>query len=93
LPAFTHETFSPLALVVAAKPGDDGALLELVSRWLPETMAGRGLCTDASAWEAQQRWRAGERRNRKEADALARLFGADFARRYVEEFLFPLDED
>lgn len=91
LPAFTHHTFSPLAMVVAARPGDDVALLSTLARWLPEAMRGRGQHRSTSGWATQQRWRQSERSNRKEADALARLFGADFARSYLEEFLFPLD--
>jgi hypothetical protein len=90
-PAFTHHTFSSLALVSAAKPGDDVALLSALARWLPQAMAGRGQTGGEAAWATQQRWRESERSNRKEADGMARLFGSDFARRYVEDFLFPLD--
>jgi hypothetical protein len=90
-PTFTHHTFSSLALVSAARPGDDVALLGALARWLPQAMAGRGQVGGEAAWATQQRWRQSERNNRKEADGLARLFGADFARGYVEDFLFPVD--
>lgn len=102
-PEFTVDTFSPLAVIAGARSGAEWnvfcALVEFLQRasdlWLRRmgqitasdvSLEDRG-DTQAEA-ESVRRWLLAEQTNRKEHSALAAIFGPDFAKRYLHEFLF-----
>jgi hypothetical protein len=93
-PEFAAEVFSPRALIAGARRGDEGPALAAVAAFVGEVAplyAASAPADPARAAEAAERaarWRAAERRNRREHDALARLFGAAPAAAYLE-LLFP----
>jgi hypothetical protein len=95
-PPFTAGVFSDLALIAAARPGQEELVATATCQFLRDyaRLLGnpRPLAADparAAAADARRHsYCAAEIRNRKEHDALARLFGAEFARLYLEGFLF-----
>ncbi len=101
LPDFAVHSFSSLALIAGAPPGCEQAGLDAaiaLARGIaclpaldPETRA-RTSAADARARSASARnegCREAERRNRREAAALARMFGDLLAERILFEALFP----
>lgn len=91
-PDFTAEVFSDKALIGAARVGQEEAvfaavelLLERSAELFAPSSAAR---VDPKAAQRLTRWLAAERQNRKEHNALAGMFGAAFATRYLEQFLF-----
>jgi hypothetical protein len=90
-PAFVKDTFSPDALIVAERQGTDGALLEAVTAFakgLADFPTERA-ADESVARERKARWKRAMNQNRKEMEALSRLFGAAWVRDYVDEVLFP----
>jgi hypothetical protein len=90
-PDFAHATFSPLALIAAARPGAEqhvfAAAAELLAGVAQLARAAALAPTDPDradrAYQRRLAWQAAERRNRREQDALTRLFGADAAGQYL----------
>lgn len=89
-PAFAHRTFSRLALIGAGPRGDEAPLLsaaaDLVDAYGDLARAPSEPPAPESALAAHRRrraWQAAELDNRREHDALARLFGADAAARFL----------
>lgn len=94
-PGFAMESFSPLALIAGARRGGEGLALAAVAgflRTLPEALAEAPHDPDrAAAGQSRLRaWLAAERQNRKEQEALSRLFGAETAEAYLGE-VFRVD--
>lgn len=99
-PEFADQTFSPRALIAGARPEGVQPAIEAAAFLLaqcehlyapqPEPVAGAEPTEhDADSPAARQRsWLQAERRNRKEHDALSRIFGAEPARQYLDDFLF-----
>lgn len=103
-PEFAQETFSDLALIAAARAGQEGFaaapavyLLQSYATLVQQSVAqlinptADHSLRAARAYERNQRWRTAELRNRKEHNALAQLFSPEFAQRYLYEFLFSPD--
>jgi hypothetical protein len=93
-PAFAKDTFSPEALIVAERNGAAGALLDPVAEFA-RSLAGFPVqrAHDASpALERKDQWKRAMNQNRKEMEALSRLFGAAWVREYVDLVLFPQRE-
>lgn len=93
-PTFAKATFSPEALIVAERAGTDGALLESVAtfaRGLAAFPTQRASDT-ARALEKKDGWKRAMNQNRKEMEALSRLFGEAWVREYVDSVLFPQRE-
>lgn len=103
-PEFAQETFSDLALIAAARPGQEGFaaapavyLLQSYTTLVQQSIAQLSHPTSehsqraVRAYERNQNWRLAELRNRKEHNALAQLFSPEFAHRYLHEFLFSPD--
>ena len=95
-PAFTSETFSPLSVIAGARAGGEAAVCAAIAQLLKET--AMLLCSEPtaapspSAQRARASWLAAEKQNRKEHDALSRIFGPRFASYYLDEFLFAPPE-
>ena len=100
-PAFCHDTFSPLALICAARPGGELRLGESIAEFLTQVQA---LCArttlvvnddrrQQSAWQRQRAWLRSEQENRKEANAMSLIFGEQIASRYLQEFLFEVPHE
>lgn len=89
-PGFAAASFSRLALIAGARRGGEGPALAAVAAFLrtlpeafeePEGEPGR-----VAAAQAQVRaWLRAERQNRKEQEALSRLFGRETAEAYLGE--------
>ena len=96
-PQFTVDTFSPRAVIAGARSGSEWsvfcALVEFLQQasdlWLRSVLR-EPLCGQAAhaAEACVLRWLAAEQQNRKEHNALAGIFGAAFAERYLNQFLF-----
>lgn len=89
-PGFAVESFSPRALIAGARRGGEEQVLAAVAgllRGLPAVLAEAEGEPEraAAAAERVRGWLAAERRNRKEQEALARLFGAEAAEAYLGE--------
>lgn len=89
-PSFAHRTFSRLALIAASRRGDEALLLDaaaaLIAGYADLARApGEAPLPDraGAAHRRRRAWQAAELDNRREHDALARLFGADVAARYL----------
>ena len=97
-PAFTVETFSPLAVIAGARAGSEAVVCAAIAQLLEETAAllsGQQAVVASpspSAQLARASWLAAEKQNRKEHDALSRIFGPRFASYYLDEFLFASPE-
>ena len=98
-PAFAGDTFSDLAVIVAARPGQEPVVAAATAQLLRASAAlfsaagaphapAPDPARAAAASARSLAWRRAELGNRKEHDALARIFGAEPARRYAEDFLF-----
>lgn len=97
-PTFTEGTFSPLALIVAARPGGEATLFRAILQFIDDVAQlvesscpparDRATTTDLQTAPAIARWLAAERQNRKEHNALSQIFGEAFAQRYLHSFLF-----
>jgi hypothetical protein len=95
-PPFTEGAYSPLSLIAGARP--DGAphaigaaaiLLRGATLLYTPKNEERTLASEASAGR-RNAWLRAQRNNGKEMSALGRMFGAEFATRYLEDFLFVL---
>lgn len=93
-PGFAVETFSPLAAIAAARAGSETAVCAAIAELLQQTTAllAAAPTLAPAAPAARARWLAAERQNRKEHDALSRIFGPRFAAYYLDEFLFAPPE-
>ena len=98
-PDFAAHSFSPLALIAGVRSGAEQVVIPPLCRFVQHLGArlGRlgataGCALDperaSQATERAQSWRVAERQNRREQSALAAIFGAEFARRYLDGFLF-----
>lgn len=95
-PRFADDTFSPLAIIAGVRPGREAAVLDAAALLLQRTAAllldgpgpVRAPAQLAASRQRLQRWLAAERQNRKEHNALARMFGPEAAARYLDKFLF-----
>lgn len=97
-PTFTEGTFSPLALIVAARSGGEATLFRAILQFIDDVaqlvetscQPSRDRATPPALQTAPAiaRWLAAERQNRKEHNALSQIFGEAFAQRYLHSFLF-----
>ena len=95
-PAFAAEVFSPRALLAGARRGGEVGTLTAVAAFVTfgarcSVFAPTRSASPAQISAADQRrraWCLAERRNRREHDALARMFGEQQAAAYID-FLFP----
>lgn len=98
-PDFCAETFSPHAAILAARPGQEPLVKELLTAFVRESarLFAEATSGPEPSWPAARahasrqrvlRWREAELRNRKEVSALASLFGPERARSFLSEFLF-----
>ena len=94
-PDFTEGVFSPLAVIAGAHAGAESSVFAALSAFLrkvadlPAQMTGSDQTLSASSpLDRRELWLAAERRNRKEHNALAKLFGAALATEYLDRFLF-----
>jgi hypothetical protein len=91
-PQFTDGAFSELALIAGARPAAEPTIAVAIDQFLHSTAdllaQPLGQPPPPAAAARRSGWLAAERRNRKEHNALANIFGPDFARRYLDEFLF-----
>lgn len=91
VPSFAQGVFSPRALIVGAQRGAEAPLLAAVRDFiarLPEVYAEGPMLAPARAAAARERvaaWCRAELCNRREHDALARIFGAGPAAAYLEQ--------
>ena len=95
-PQFAQSTYSSLALIAGTRP--EGAEYAIAAATLllrgAKPIYARAISADAAPGqliEYEKRratWLEAQRQNRKELDALSRIFGADFSSRYHNEFLF-----
>jgi hypothetical protein len=89
-PAFAAEVFSSQALIVGARRGAEGPVLAAVADFVADVAAVfRGPVTSepervAAAAARVVAWRRAELANRREHDALARIFGPADAADYLE---------
>jgi hypothetical protein len=89
-PAFAAEVFSSRALIVGVRRGAEAPVLAAVAAFVGDVAAvfsgprttDAARCAAAAARVA--RWRGAELANRREHDALARIFGAADAAAYLE---------
>lgn len=96
-PGFAAESFSSLALIAGARRGGEGIALAAVAgflRTLPDVLAAPEHDADraAAARSRLDAWLRAERQNRKEQEALSRLFGAETAEAYLGEVFRAPDE-
>jgi hypothetical protein len=95
-PIFAEGVFSPLAVIVGARRGEEAPVLTATAGLLDAFAAavtGAAPLAEARAAAARRRvlaWCAAERRNRREHDALRRIFGADAGGRFLR-YLFGDD--
>ncbi len=98
-PDFCHDTFSPHALICAAKPDQQTVIQQAIADFLAEVLHpgfrehfAAELSADAAqtAWQRQLAWLRSEQANRKEANAMSLMFGEERARRYLCSFLFEV---
>ena len=88
-PSFAAEVFSPRAVIVGARRGAEAELLAAVAEFVARLdgvyAPGPTLTAEAAeaADERARAWRRAELRNRREHDALARIFGAATAEAYL----------
>ena len=89
-PSFADEVFSPRALIAGVRRGAELAVLDAVARFLEHAVGplqARDAVGQGSAAAADDRvtaWCQAELRNRREHDALTRLFGAVPATAYLD---------
>ena len=94
VPTFTRGIFSPHAVFAAARPGQESVALDLAQQLLtlylelPRMSLADSEQADLLAMTL--RWRLAMRQNKKEQQALARIFGEDYAHRYLDDFLFAV---
>jgi hypothetical protein len=98
-PEFATVGFSPDALIMGSRPGHESSVLHVLANALPALYAS--VCNasptghtdeDGACAAAIVHWIAAERQNRREHDALARIFGEHAAERYLAEVLLPASE-
>jgi hypothetical protein len=95
-PAFALEVFSPRALLCGAHRGDEATVLAAVAAFVTDAapvLAASRPATAArisAADQRRRRWHLAERGNRREHNALARMFGEGPAAAYID-YLFPAD--
>ncbi len=91
-PSFADSTFSPLALIAGVSVGKEEPVFIATETFLQQTMALLGRLPafpySRAAWMHRERWLTAEKQNRKEHNALERMFGSAVATRYLDEFLF-----
>jgi hypothetical protein len=101
-PEFTVDAFSSLALIAGAKKGSEWSVLCALVEFLQQTsdLWMRSLAQPepettslASEIDCIRKWMLAEQANRKEHNALAAIFGPEFARSYLHDFLFAPPAD
>ena len=89
LPEFAKGTFSSDAIVGSLSEGYESAAVPCVEQILAQAWSSIGRPDDDDAGLAKaDAWLAGERANRGERNALARIFGAEIARTYLDQMVF-----
>ena len=87
-PGFAHEVFSPRALIAGVRRGAEAPVLAAIADFVAGLPADDDEQADpgrlAQAREQARAWRRAELANRKEHDALTRIFGAARAEAYLE---------
>ncbi len=88
-PGFAHEVFSPQALIAGVRRGDEAPVLAAIAAFVAEVPAVYAeSVTDgeriAAALARSAAWRRAELANRREHDALARIFGPAVAGEYLD---------
>jgi hypothetical protein len=95
-PGFTHGVFSPLALIAGARMGGEAAVFTAADSLLSGTASilrsQQETSRSAAAQLRRDRWLDAEKRNRKEHNALEKMFGSAIATRYLDDFLFAVPE-
>lgn len=98
-PEFCQDTFSPLALICAGKPGHEAQLQSACATFLSMELDARKQTSPFvvlpaeradSAASKQRAWLLSERKNRKEAKYMSLMFGEDLAADYLYNFLFEV---
>ncbi len=95
-PAFALEVFSPGALLCGAHRGQETEVLAAVAAFVlaatPVLAAARPAAPAriSAAEQRRRRWHLAERSNRREHNALARMFGEAPASAYID-YLFPAE--
>lgn len=90
-PHFTEGTYSELAIVAAARAGEEAASFEAACALLDERLPPEPL-EPARSFEAAERnlaCRRAEQANGKQRAALGRMFGERWAADYIDEVVFP----
>ncbi|MEM6730591.1 MAG: hypothetical protein AAF658_03495 [Myxococcota bacterium] len=85
-PEFTHEAFSDLAMIVACPRGKEPVACQAAWDLAESYLKLAQTHSTAPASEEDRsvaQWCSAELRNRKEHDALSRVFGAEFAEAYL----------
>lgn len=94
--ALGHSATSPLALLCAAVPQQEGQLMQAVAHFLQQVTAlaelSHNSCSDPErsdlAWQAQCAWLRCEHTNQKESSAMSLMFGEAATQRYLQDVLF-----
>lgn len=101
-PDFAVDTFSSLAVIAGLRSGGEdallGALVDFLQQtsdlWLSNQTKGPPVRRSQLDTGPQiRRWLLAEQRNRKEHNALAMIFGAEFAAHYLHDFLFSVPKE
>ncbi len=100
-PDFCHDTFSPLALICASRPGSEPQVGQTIAMFLRQVaMLTESHVSDVpdesrrqKSWQQQRSWLRSEQENRKEANALSLMFGEEIAARYLQQFLFEVPHE
>ncbi|MEO0814212.1 MAG: hypothetical protein AAFY60_15225, partial [Myxococcota bacterium] len=91
-PEFTVDAFSDLAIISASPRGSEAIACEAATRLLSTYL---NFARESMVWPSQPgdqtvaQWCEAERQNRKEHDALGRVFGSSFAESYLAYLFTP----
>lgn len=96
-PSFTEGVFSPLAVIAGARSSCEtvviGAAEALLHGAASIVKSRREPSFSTAAQTRRELWLAAEKRNRKEHNALGKMFGAPIATRYLDQFLFAVSKE
>lgn len=91
-PAFAVDTFSRLAMICGVRAGQELRSLSALGTFFDDVLKIAQHASQAAlstaARDRRASWLLAEQRNRKEHEALARIFGPSLAARYLDDFLF-----
>ncbi len=89
-PTFARDVFSPKAMIAGVRRGHEAVVLAGVAQCITEAVplyrdvAGRALTPEHSNDDGVRRWCQAELANRREHDALSRIFGETVAEAYLD---------